>query len=162
VNAVDALLAELREHGATLTIEGDDVRCAAPRGVLTPQLVERLRAAKPELLHRLRDREIPRLTGGPTVLSSMQERMWLQTILQPEDTSYHLPLRLDLSGELGTAALRQAFATVRARHEVLRTGYVASRGRPKPVLFPPGPVPMPLVDLSGLPADRRLSALAAL
>jgi nonribosomal peptide synthetase protein BlmVII len=162
VNAVDALLAELRERGATLTVAGDDVRCAAPRGVLTPQLVERLRAAKPELLSRLRFGDIPRLTGGPTVLSSMQERMWLQTILQPEDTSYHLPLRLDLSGELRPAALRQAFTTVRARHEVLRTGYVASRGRPKPVLFPPGPVPMPLVDLSGLPAARRSAALAAL
>ncbi len=45
-----ALLAELRERGATVAVVGDRLRIEAPRGVLTPELRTRLAAAKPELL----------------------------------------------------------------------------------------------------------------
>ncbi|GIJ21057.1 non-ribosomal peptide synthetase [Micromonospora lutea] len=102
------------------------------------------------------------------VLSSAQERMWLHAALSPDDTAYHLPLRVDIAGALDPVALRAALTEVFRRHDVLRTRYIVRRGRPHPVTDSPGPVELPLVDLAGLPAEvrhdavHRLSEVAAL
>ncbi len=44
------LLARLLGLGVRLRLEGDVLRYDAPRGVMTPELVDALRAAKPEIL----------------------------------------------------------------------------------------------------------------
>lgn len=45
-----ALLAELRALGVELRVEGDRIRCKAPRGSVTPELAEAIRSHKPALL----------------------------------------------------------------------------------------------------------------
>ncbi len=53
------------------------------------------------------------------------------------------------------------------RHEVLRTGIEEREGVPVPAVMPPGPLPVPIVDLAGLPGPlaetegRRLVAAEA-
>ncbi|QDV71736.1 hypothetical protein Poly24_54760 [Rosistilla carotiformis] len=47
---IDALLDNLAELGAVLSIRGNDLDIDAPAGVLTDRDIEALRAAKPELL----------------------------------------------------------------------------------------------------------------
>ena len=103
-----ALLAEVRGLGVVLTPDGDELRVSAPPGVLAGPLVERLRAAKPELLAAVRaESDIPKAAEPVSVLSFAQERMWLQAMLHPEDNAYNLPLRVDLVGRLRPAALRR-------------------------------------------------------
>ena len=53
------LLAELRRRGVKLTVNGDRLRYEAPRGALTPELLEAMRQHKPELLRLLSRPPIP-------------------------------------------------------------------------------------------------------
>ncbi len=94
-------------------------------------------------------------------LSYPQERLWFLEQLLPGLPVYNLPLAVKLTGRLDPAALGRALAGVVARHEVLRTGFRTVEGRPVQVVAPPDPqaVPLPLVDLSGIP--DRADGLAA-
>ncbi|WP_229402850.1 non-ribosomal peptide synthetase [Micromonospora okii] len=152
---ITELLHELRRRRVTLTVEGADLRCSAPPGTLTEDLVARLRVNKTQLLEALR------ADGEDTVLSYAQERIWLQAALEPTDNAYNLPLRIDLDGALHPAALRDALCVVVRRHEVLRTVYPTRRGRPVPLVLQARPVPLPLVDLVALSDVDRAAAVAA-
>ncbi|MDW5324849.1 amino acid adenylation domain-containing protein [Plantactinospora sp. KLBMP9567] len=157
---IDELLSDLRRRQVTLVPEGDELRCTAPPGVLTEELVTELRARKPELLAALRaGAGIPRLDAPPTALSYAQERLWLQAVLRPGDNAYNLPIRVELAGPLRPAALRLALSEVLRRHEVLRTRYRTRRGRPYPVVESVAGAVLPLVDLGALPEDVRQRAL---
>ncbi|MFL6199420.1 MAG: amino acid adenylation domain-containing protein [Thermoanaerobaculia bacterium] len=119
--------------------------------------LNRLSPAKRALLARaLRERRgeasIPRHErAGPVPLSSGQRRMWLAQQMDPESPAANLlaPLRLD--GALDVRALAAGLTEVARRHEVLRTGIEERDGEPVPVLMPPAPLALPVVDLAGLP-----------
>ncbi|MFI9722931.1 amino acid adenylation domain-containing protein [Streptomyces sp. NPDC052396] len=160
--AITDLLTELRGRQVTLTADGDQLRCRAPQGVLTDDLLATIRAHRDELLAHLRaERRIPR-HDGPALLSFAQERLWLLHQFHPGDTAYTIPLEIALHGTLHPAALRFALAQVTLRHEVLRTRYAISRGRPRPVVDPFRPPEFPLTDLSGIPDRDRPAVLARL
>ncbi|CAM3778403.1 Tyrocidine synthase 3 [Pseudomonas reidholzensis] len=58
-------------------------------------------------------------------LSYAQRRMWFLWQLDPQGAAYNLPMAVRLQGELDLNALRQAFDGLVARHETLRTRFVA-------------------------------------
>ncbi|HSL81346.1 MAG TPA: condensation domain-containing protein, partial [Thermoanaerobaculia bacterium] len=62
---------------------------------------------------------------------------------------------LRLRGRLAVAALAWSLLEVRRRHEVLRSSYPEEAGRPVQRVHPPAPFPLPVIDLTGLPAGRR-------
>lgn len=55
--SVPALLAELRRHDLQVWADGDQLRCSAPAGVLTPELRDQLRRHKQVILDFLRSAE---------------------------------------------------------------------------------------------------------
>ncbi|HVT56893.1 MAG TPA: non-ribosomal peptide synthase/polyketide synthase, partial [Thermoanaerobaculia bacterium] len=97
--------------------------------------------------------------AGP-VLSFAQERLWFLEQLEPG--VYNMPSPARLVGELDLAALAGALSEIVRRHEALRTGIEERDGRPVARLAPPRPLPLPLVDLSPLPAAARQAAALAL
>ncbi len=105
------------------------------------------------------DRQTPALTRvprrGPLPLSFAQERLWFLALLQPDSPWYNLPGALRLEGKLDAAALSANLSAVVRRHEALRTGFVAEDGRPVQVVHPPGGLWLPVLDLAGLPRERR-------
>ncbi|WP_347901178.1 amino acid adenylation domain-containing protein [Pseudomonas purpurea] len=56
-------------------------------------------------------------------LSYAQRRMWFLWQLDPQSGAYNLPGAVRLKGPLNEAALQQAFASLVARHETLRTAF---------------------------------------
>jgi amino acid adenylation domain-containing protein len=86
-------------------------------------------------------------------LSFSQERLWFLDRLDPGDPTYNLPTPVDLRGELRLDALRAAFDALVRRQEALRTSFEVVRGQPHQRIHPPAPVPLPVVDLGGLPAE---------
>jgi nonribosomal peptide synthetase protein BlmVII len=156
-------LAELDRRGVRLQPDGNQLRCSAPPGILTPDLVSMIRQQKAGLLHQLRERELIRPVGqaGPAPLSFAQEELWLLHQLDPDSSAYHIPLALRLRGQLSPAVLAQACTEIVRRHQVLRTTYQLSRGRPYQVIAKPGPLPLPIVDLTGLPAPEAAAAAIA-
>ncbi|MEU2236064.1 amino acid adenylation domain-containing protein [Streptomyces vietnamensis] len=108
-----------------------------------------------------RTEPIPRLERGPEglPLSSAQQRMWFVEQLAPGGLAYRIAGELHLEGPVDPGALRAALTEVVARHEALRTVYVAVSGEPRQVVtegLPDGILPE--TDLSGLPADAREAA----
>jgi len=116
-------------------------------------------AEPPELVRRDGD--------GPLPLSFSQQRLWFLDQLEPGSTAYALPSALRLRGRLDRAALAAALARLVARHEVLRATFEERDGAPVQRFHAPGTHPasrprLPLVDASGLAADRASSLAAAL
>jgi hypothetical protein len=88
-------------------------------------------------------------------LSFGQQRLWLQDRLDPGSAAYNTGNALRLRGPIDPLLLRRCFAEIARRHEVLRTTFAESGGVPVQVVGAPGPVELPVVDLSALPAATR-------
>jgi amino acid adenylation domain-containing protein len=100
--------------------------------------------------------------GARLPLSFAQQRLWFLEQLGGTGSSYHVPVRLRLRGELDRAALVRALDRIVARHEVLRTTFRAVDGEPEQSIAPAEGCGLHLVehDLGGLddhePALLRL------
>jgi amino acid adenylation domain-containing protein len=114
-------------------------------------------------LGRLEPTSVPRRTHGSLApLSFAQQRLWFLNQLEPGSSAYHMPWAARLTGPLDVAALQRAFDTIVARHEALRTTFVAVDGSPLQVVAPTLAVPLSLVDLTDLPASEREGAARSL
>ncbi|MDB6124520.1 MAG: hypothetical protein JWQ71_3513 [Pedosphaera sp.] len=67
--------------------------------------------------------------------------------LHPESSLYNFPVVLKLTGLLNVEALRHALNSIVARHEALRTRFIAVEGNPAQVITEPAPVELAMVDL---------------
>ncbi|MEM7349676.1 MAG: non-ribosomal peptide synthase/polyketide synthase, partial [Acidobacteriota bacterium] len=94
-----------------------------------------------------RDQRIP--------LAFSQERLWLVDQLEPGNAAYNVPVGLLLEGSLSICHLAAALNEVVQRHEILRTHYAASQGRPAQLIQPSAPLGLPVVDLGRLPDRER-------
>ncbi|MGW7486404.1 non-ribosomal peptide synthase/polyketide synthase [Streptomyces sp. NPDC054786] len=92
-------------------------------------------------------------------LSFAQQRLWFLDAFAPGSTEYLTPLALRLHGRLDTAALGAALTALAARHESLRTTFDTVDGQGVQLIHPPQDVPLPLRDLSALPAGDRTAQL---
>ncbi|WP_240360969.1 condensation domain-containing protein, partial [Pyxidicoccus caerfyrddinensis] len=92
---------------------------------------------------------------GLLPLSFAQQRLWVIDQLEPGNAAYNMPTALRLRGPLDVPALQQSFTALVERHESLRTIFSLHDGQPIQVIHPHPRFPLPLVDLSALPADER-------
>ena len=75
----------------------------------------------------------------PVPLSWAQQRLWfLDQLDHDASVAYHIPTALLLQGELDAAALQAALDRIVARHDILRTSFVAVDGQPMQVVAPAG------------------------
>ncbi len=100
----------------------------------------------PPLFSIPRDEELP--------LSFAQQRLWFLNQLEPGSAVYNCPAAVRFTGALNLAALAQSFNEVMRRHEVLRTRFGVREGSAVQIVAPLLQVPLPIVDLSGLPRSR--------
>ncbi|MFD9356168.1 amino acid adenylation domain-containing protein [Streptomyces sp. NPDC060031] len=103
---------------------------------------------------------VPRTEAVPP--SSAQRRMWFLDQLEPGSAEYLVPMALRLRGPLDTEALALALDELMARHEVLRTRYIAPDGSPVQVIDPPAPLDTTPVDFSRLPYPVAVEQAEAL
>ncbi|WP_387468529.1 condensation domain-containing protein, partial [Photorhabdus sp. RM323S] len=74
---------------------------------------------------------IPVSREGRLPLSFAQQRLWFLAQLEGVSETYHIPLALHLRGQLDMAAWQQAWDTVFARHEALRTVFISVDDQPQ-------------------------------
>ncbi|GAA2598825.1 amino acid adenylation domain-containing protein [Actinomadura fulvescens] len=95
-------------------------------------------------------------TGNAPALSSAQLRMWFVERLAPGIPVHNVALAERVRGPLDVEALHTALAAVVARHEPLRWRIPDRAGVPYVEVTPPGPIAIPVTDLSELaPAERE-------
>jgi amino acid adenylation domain-containing protein len=104
---------------------------------------------------------IPRLPrGGDLELSFSQERLWFLEQLEPGSAFYSIPGAVRMEGPVSSAAFAAALVELVRRHESLRTTFGDRDGRPlQSVAPPPETMPLPRIELSGLPESEREAEL---
>ncbi|HEU4423667.1 MAG TPA: condensation domain-containing protein, partial [Pilimelia sp.] len=91
--------------------------------------------------------------------SSGQTRLWLLDRLSPGSSAYNIVWAVDLAGPLDPAVLARALTWLVARHESLRTSFVAEAGVPAQVVGPPWTVELPVVAVpDGVGAEDVIAA----
>ncbi|MEA2693377.1 MAG: hypothetical protein QOJ16_2764, partial [Acidobacteriota bacterium] len=100
--------------------------------------------------------------AGALPVSFGQRRLWLLDRIEPGSPAYNLAEAFDLEGTLDPRRFAHSLAEVVRRHEILRTTFPEIGGEPVQLIAPPAPVPLPVVDLSALPARRREGVAADL
>jgi amino acid adenylation domain-containing protein len=132
-----------------------------PRGLAARIAADRRASGAPPLVRRPRQ---PRQEEAP--LSFAQQRLWFLAQLQPAATAYNVPAVVSLAGRLGVAELAAAWGALEKRHESLRTTFRHRRSEGEEKGGEPyqhiaaareGRWWLPLVDLRGLAAARRLA-----
>src|SRR6185369_2182161 len=88
-------------------------------------------------------------------LSFSQERLWFIAQLDPDNTAYHVPRAIRITGELDVDLVRATFNEILRRHEILRTSFPTVDGRPVQVIHAPHALEVPLIDVRSLPQSER-------
>ncbi|MBW8849094.1 MAG: AMP-binding protein, partial [Burkholderiales bacterium] len=96
---------------------------------------------------------VPVARDLPLPLSFAQQRLWFLAQLDARaSAAYLMPAGVRLIGSLDEPALRQALDRIVARHEALRTRFVAIQGSAVQEFVPPGlGLPLRVLDLSTMP-----------
>ncbi len=102
-------------------------------------------------------RRDPSITRPP--LSFAQQRVWFVEQLDPGNIAYNIPLGVRWVGPFNLDVFEQSVSEIVNRHETLRTTFASFGGEPVQVIAPPAKVSLPVVDLSGLSATERASAV---
>src|SRR5439155_14602127 len=162
------LLAELRERDIRVWIEGETLRCRAPKGALTPELRTTLADRKTEILAVLQRTDPVKRAGAPLraisrdgdlPLSFSQERLWFLDQLTPDSSAYTIVSSITFKESIDADALGRSLDALVRRHEALRTTFASVEGQPIVQIAAPGPVPLPVHDLRALSADERAARL---
>ena len=128
-------------------------RLAARLGVALGLVQVFSRSTLAALAQAVAEAESSPLTGAiepgprPAPLSYAQERLWFLSRLEPDSPAYHLPLSVRITGPLDAERLAEAWHTVVARHEALRS-VVEERGAELFQVPVFDPVFLPYVDTS--------------
>jgi amino acid adenylation domain-containing protein len=101
-----------------------------------------------------RIRRLPREAAHYPV-SFGQHRMWFLDQMVPGSPFFNESVRYRLQYPLNLGALERALNEIVRRHEVLRTAFAVAGGEPVQVIAPSLHLPLPVIDLRGLPEAER-------
>jgi amino acid adenylation domain-containing protein len=102
--------------------------------------------------------------GDATFLpvSFAQQRLWFLDQLVPGSAIYNEHTSVRLKFPVNVNALERSLAEIVARHQSLRTTFLAIDGQPVQVIAPTGTVPLSRIDLRHLPGEEREAAAGRL
>lgn len=162
-----ALIADLRARQVKLHLENGKLKVGAPKGALTPELVEKIRAERDAITALLMEARggnrppIPRRDViSPTPASFAQQRLWFIDQLDGATATYNMPAALRLNGTLDLAALRASIQAIVDRHETLRTTFGSNDGEPLQVIAPRLAIEIPLAECGESQVMDRIMAFA--
>ena len=124
----------LNKNSVQLQVVKGNLRCKAPAGFLTVELLEQLKKNKHEIITLLTgsSTEIQKISNRLTDVipcSYSQQRLWfIHEYMEEQRTTYSLAAASHLHGNLSISALREAFNALVERHEILRTTFVVLEG----------------------------------
>lgn len=126
---MDNLILTLAEKEILVNVTNGELVINAPNGVLTPDLIQTIKAHKADLISYLTgisisnpDQDIihPSAEKINYPLSSSQRSLWIMSQLEGS-VAYNMPAVYVFEGNLDHAALDYSFQMLLERHEILRT-----------------------------------------
>jgi amino acid adenylation domain-containing protein len=112
-----------------------------------------------ELLHNQSGTIMPPIVAVPRAAvmpaSFSQQRLWFLHELDPESTAYNISIVFSIRGALDVAVLEDALNEIIARHEILRTIFLVTKGVPGQSILPEVKIILPLTHLESWPEGAR-------
>jgi amino acid adenylation domain-containing protein len=93
------------------------------------------------------------------LLSYAQQRHWVINRLEPRSTAYHVIAAKRVLGVVDVAAAQRAVDAIVERHAVLRTGFPAVRGLPRPIVHDDVHVPLQLINVEHMARAEQDAAV---
>lgn len=156
MKTITQLVAQLANAGIKLQLAGENLRFQAPKGAMTAEMRDQIKARKPELITYLQQAEdaqfaplLPVKRGTSIPLSFAQQRLWVMDQMGL-GKAFNITTPLRMRGTLDVGALARTFAEIVQRHETLRTVFRVVNEQPEQIILSNVSVPLPLVDLTSL------------
>ena len=137
---IQKLLLELCDLDIKIWSDGDRLRYQAPKGTMTPDILQKLQEQKAEILSFLCSSVSTKNDNFPAILpikrneklrlSFAQERLWFINQLEGNSPLYNISSVTKIEGNLNISALEKAIQHLCERHESLRTNFVNQSGKP--------------------------------
>ncbi|NOU50976.1 amino acid adenylation domain-containing protein [Pseudoalteromonas sp. JBTF-M23] len=121
------LLQECWKKGIKLSEVNGNLSFKAEEGVMTPQLIERLKANKPQLLSLLKAQ--PDYYDA-RALSANERALWFLYRMRPHSVAYNMAYTIELKELYTTEQVNTAFAKLCDIHPVLALNYGEREGEP--------------------------------
>ena len=171
-NTIVEFVSYLKSLDVQIFVEGDQdasldeirLRCSAPEGTLSTELLQELRDRKAELvsyLYLLKPSTQPDSMIQPTAqgrvfpLSFAQQRLDFLYQLTPDNPFYNVPAAIRLTGTLNQNALERSFQEIVRRHAALRTTFTTVDGQRVQVIEPDVKVKLSVVNLLSVATSDR-------
>jgi len=126
----EELYHELVQRGVHFSIKGEHLAFAAPKGSLTPDLINQMKRNKQGLLECVRAMSSDSMatTASPDSNDSYpasygQEALWLIHQSNPHSAAYNTAASLRIHSPVNVDAMRKALTLLLMRHESLRTTF---------------------------------------
>jgi amino acid adenylation domain-containing protein len=162
---IEEFLSYLNNLDIGLSIDGQRLRCNAPKGGLTPDIRAELDERKDEIIAFVRKTNLaptftlepirPISRNGTILLSLNQQRLWFLQQIEIESTTYNEFFAVSIKGLLQISHLEQSLQEIIQRHEVLRTTFPNQDGYPIQAIALTLAITLPVVDLQALPKVER-------
>ena len=121
------ILKKLQELDIVIKVSSTgELKIQAPKGILTKELVQEIKAHKQKLIEVIgkKYQPIPKSEFQDNYpLTPSQKRLWFLSQFEGGDLAYNIPVALSLNGLLDVDMLHLAFLEVLNRHETLRTSF---------------------------------------
>jgi amino acid adenylation domain-containing protein/non-ribosomal peptide synthase protein (TIGR01720 family) len=136
---IQEFLSELSNLDIRLWLDGERLRCNAPKAALTADLQTEIAARKAEIIQFLKQvnsatsstvetiKPVPRDQNLP--LSFGQQGLWFIDELEGGSTAYNQLFAIKLQGVVQVAIIEQALTEIVRRHEILRTTFKTINGQ---------------------------------
>ncbi|WP_374175230.1 amino acid adenylation domain-containing protein [Flavobacterium tructae] len=120
---IENLIDTLENLNIRLRVENGDLKINAPKGTLTPEIIEDIKMYKNRFITLLSSSEsIPNAAIKESyALTSSQYRLWTLSQFESGNSAYNLFAAFEFIGALEFGKLAEAFQILVERHESLRT-----------------------------------------
>ncbi|MCP4349674.1 MAG: amino acid adenylation domain-containing protein [Desulfobacterales bacterium] len=169
MRTIEDFLSYLDGLDIRLWVEQGRLRYNAPKGAVSPDLLNQLRERKPELIDYLTGTNIrpgftyeqirPVSHDTDLPLSFAQNRLWFLQKLEPDNPSYNIHLGLHIRGHLDIPVMEKSFNEIISRHEILRTTFVMKNETPVQQIQDDLTISLSATDLQHLSEDDQAAKI---
>lgn len=159
---IEEVLRSIRERGVRLWSTDGQLRYRAPKGTLTRDEIDGLRARSKQIVAALEDANEGRKScvGHAVVsdhfpLSPSQFTHWRLYRLSEAPVMRQVASATRLNGRIDITALRASVAEMIHRHEALRARIVIRDGIPRQQIAASGSCELDVLDITGIPEGTR-------
>lgn len=153
---------QLSKLDIKLRLDGEKLRCIAPKGAVTKELLSEIEKHKKDIISVLKAEKEKDIfikpiqkvqDSGCCPLSAAQKRMFILNQLDKNSTAYNLTQVLKIEGQFDKEQFVSIFKKIAQRHESLRTSFKIVDGEPVQVVHDDIEISAEYEEMAGIEKD---------